>query len=147
MLVGSIMSERTNGVGGVCDRFAYDKEQEELRKSFLTATAGDEDKSEEEEEEEGDLLRVRQRRRGGEANREQLAKEVEETFGKGNEEADRFLRDFVMNRRWVEREEEGEDESSEEDEEPRQERKVSQGLSTFSELDLNGVSLPFSWPL
>jgi hypothetical protein len=99
-------------------RLGYDAEQKQLRQVFLDMTADGEEEGEEGED--GGLLQVRKKReslpgsktKAIEAELERMVKLREARRGEerhdGEEEeeakeseADRFLRDFVLNKRWV----------------------------------------------
>lgn len=81
---------------------AYDKEQAELRKAFMNATEGGE--ANDDHEEEG-FLRIREKSPEELAEEaEAISSEVKKMVAMGNDrdrEADRFLQDFVLNKRWV----------------------------------------------
>ena len=125
-------------------RFAYDDEQEEIRRAFLDGVDG-----EEEDEEEGEgMLKMkemtktdeeRERRMEEEFNRMDKAKS--ETFSpykdpKGEvEDADAFLREFTVKRKWKEEEEFkglGEEELMELEDEDREDEDVDRFESKYN---------------
>ncbi len=135
-VIGDSDEEEEEGGGGrnggepvSSQRMAYDAEQQQLRRAFLDA--GEEEDEEEEEEEEGTtgegfegsgLLTLRKRKANEDAALDrQIAAEVEKMVKTGNkkggkeDEADLFLRDFILGKKWKEQEEEDENDEEEED--------------------------------
>eukprot|EP00977_Amphora_coffeiformis_P018046 scaffold6120_cov162-Amphora_coffeaeformis.AAC.3 len=119
---------------GKLRRLAYDKEQENIRKSFLQSTRGFEnnDNNDVEEEEEDDLLVVKKKDpKELEREEQELAKEIqriESTFAKGKEkdyvdpkgevdDGSKFLLQYFKNRAWIDKDH-MDGQSSDEDDAP-----------------------------
>ena len=96
---------------------AYDREQESIRKAFLKS-AGNESDDDEDRSDDG-MLTVKKKDPAQEAaEKKELLKELQK-MQKSNEEGDKFLADFISNKKW--QEEVNEDESEEEDMEAEEE--------------------------
>ena len=123
--------------GGKSHRLAYDKEQEDIRKSFLQSTKGfDDDNSSNDDDNDDDgsdgLLVVKKKDpkqiQQEEQEFEQEIQRIESTLQKGKKDADyvdpkgevddgsKFLLNYFKNRSWIDKDKLEDDDSSDEDE-------------------------------
>jgi protein KRI1 len=103
----------------------YDAEQEAIRKEFLTAADSDEEEGEDGGEKNDGLLRVRQKGRGGQQEQDvKLEKRIEEEVNAmvqaaaggdpKEQEADLFLQQFILGKKWVDPQDADDDDSQDE---------------------------------
>ena len=131
---GNAASRRHEDEDGPASRFAYDDEQRELRAAFLKSTNSDDDDDDNDDNSgdddgEGDDWMVKKSASKADAGRAQKLVESEiselEKLGTGDAsvsdprgevgDGDKFLLDFIKNKRWVDKDLHGSDEDSDED--------------------------------
>ena len=129
---GNAASRRREDEDGPASRFAYDDEQRELRAAFLKSTnsdGDDNDDNSDDDDDEGDDWMVKKSVSKADADRAQKLVESEiselEKLGTGDAsvsdprgevgDGDKFLLDFIKNKRWVDKDLHDSDDDSDDD--------------------------------